>query len=330
MSQTVKITEPDRRLCVAPMMDWTDRHCRSFHRLLAPGALLYTEMVTAAALIHGDTDRLLSFNPDEHPVALQIGGADPVQLATAARMGEEAGYDEINLNVGCPSDRVQKGRFGACLMLEPDLVAECIDSMRQAVSVPVTVKCRIGVDDQDEDESLENFVSTVSSAGCNCFIVHARKAWLSGLSPAQNRDIPPLNRDRVYRLKQAHPDLQVIINGGLDETAETIAQLDHVDGVMIGRQAYRNPYWLVDLQQAVYGGPEPDSRSSFIDSMRHYIDDQHRMGVPVKSIVRHMLGLFQGQPGAKFWRRTISQNAHLPDASSALLERANPENRIQG
>ena len=245
--------DPAPKFCVAPMMDWTDRHCRFFHRLLTGRARLYTEMVTAEAILHGDRQRLLAFNAEEHPVALQLGGSDPARLAQAATIGEGFGYDEINLNVGCPSDRVQEGRFGACLMAEPDLVARCVAAMRTRVAVPVTVKCRIGIDDQDSEADLERFVSAVANAGCKTFIVHARKAWLEGLSPKENREVPPLDYGRVYRLKAAHPELEIILNGGIGSLEEAATHLAHVDGVALGRAAYQNPYLLAEVDGRLFG-----------------------------------------------------------------------------
>ncbi len=310
-----------RKMSVAPMMDWTDRHCRYFHRLLAPSALLYTEMVTANAILYGDVAKLLDFDPAEHPVALQLGGSEPEALAKAAVIGAEWGYDEINLNVGCPSDRVQSGRFGACLMAEPELVADCVAAMRRVVDLPVTVKHRIGIDDQDEQEQLRLFVDTVRQAGCDHFIVHARKAWLEGLSPKENRDIPPLNYPRVYQLKQEFPDLHITINGGLTELAEMQAQLQHVDGVMLGRAAYQNPYLLAQVEQVLFGTPLP-SREQIVESMQGYIETHLDSGGALKHVARHLIGLFQGVPGAKYWRRYISQHAHIEGADGDILQAA--------
>ena len=308
------------RFSVAPMMDWTDRYDRFFLRLISRHALLYTEMVTTGAVLHGDRDRLLGFEPEQHPVSLQLGGSDPGELAEAARVGEGYGYDEINLNVGCPSDRVQSGRFGACLMAEPDLVAEGVGAMRRAVSVPVTVKCRIGIDDQDEDEALETFVTTLRDAGCTTFIVHARKAWLEGLSPKQNRDIPPLNYGRVHRLKQAHPDLTVVINGGIGTLDEAEAHLDHVDGVMLGRAAYQSPYILADVDRRFFGGQEArPTREEIVFGLIPYIKTRLAAGARLNQITRHILGLYQGVPGAKQWRRHLSQNAHLDGAGPKVV-----------
>ncbi|HEX5123362.1 MAG TPA: tRNA dihydrouridine(20/20a) synthase DusA [Rhodanobacteraceae bacterium] len=309
---------PSHRLCVAPMMDWTDRHCRFFHRLLSPHALLYTEMVTAPAVLHGDRARLLGFDPAEHPVALQLGGSEPNELAAAARVGESQGYDEINLNVGCPSDRVQSGRFGACLMREPALVADCIAAMRAAVSIPVTVKCRLGVDEQDEYEDLERFVETVRATGCTVFVVHARKAWLEGLSPKENREIPPLNYARVYRLKRDFPELTIIINGGVASVADVHEHLKHVDGVMLGRTAYHEPYRLAEIEQEIFGTPLPD-RDAVLATLKPYIDAHLARGDRLQHITRHILGLYQGLPGARAYRRLLSERAHRDDAGYDVI-----------
>ena len=312
------------RLSVAPMMDWTDRHCRYFHRLLAPNALLYTEMVTAAAVLHGDRARLLGFDPAEHPVALQLGGSDPLELAAAARIGADLGYDEINLNVGCPSDRVQSGRFGACLMREPALVADCVAAMRAALTstrVPVTVKCRIGVDEQDEYAGLAEFVERVHAAGCTVFIVHARKAWLQGLSPKENREVPPLNYERVYRLKREHPALTVVINGGIGELAAISAHLREVDGVMLGRVAYHEPYRLAEAEQVLFGSPLPE-RDAVIAALRPYVESHLAHGGRLQHITRHILGLYQGLPGARAFRRVLSEQAHRADAGWQVIEHA--------
>lgn len=321
---------PSWRLCVAPMMDWTDRHCRYFHRLLSPHARLYTEMVTAAALIHGDRARLLAHDAAEHPVALQLGGSEPLELAQAARYGAQAGYDEINLNVGCPSDRVQSGRFGACLMREPALVAECVRAMRDAVSVPVTVKCRIGVDEQDEYADLQQFTGRMLDAGVQVLVVHARKAWLQGLSPKENREIPPLNYERVYRLKQEFPQLGVIINGGITTPAAVAEHMAHVDGVMLGRAAYHDPYVLAVVEQQLFGTPLP-ARDDVLLRMRPYIEAELAGGTTrLKHIARHLLGLYQGLPGARAFRRELSERAHRDDAgweviASALERVASPQ-----
>jgi len=309
------------RLCVAPMMAWTDRHCRYFHRLLSPRARLYTEMVTAAALVRGERTHLLAYNPEERPVALQLGGADPVELAQDARYGEQAGYDEINLNVGCPSDRVQSGRFGACLMREPELVADCVRAMRETVRVPVTVKCRIGVDDQDDDKDLFAFAGRMMDAGVQVLIVHARKAWLQGLSPKQNREVPPLNYPRVYRLKQEFPVLRVIINGGIDGLPAVHEHLCHVDGVMLGRLAYHDPYALARIDAALHGGEAP-TRESVLRAMRPYIDAERERGVRLASITRHLLGLYLGEPGGKAFRRVLSEQSRAEDAGWEAAEAA--------
>lgn len=312
----------DRVLSVAPMMDWTDRHCRYFLRLLTRHSLLYTEMVTATALTHGDRGRLLQFDAAEHPVALQLGGADAAMMADAAVMGAEAGYDEININVGCPSDRVQSGQFGACLMAEPQRVAACVSAMQAAVDVPVTVKTRIGIDDRDSDDFLFDFVRRVHDAGCTSFIVHARIAILAGLSPKENRSVPPLNYDRVYRLKDRWPELRIVLNGGIRTTGEIDQHLQHVDAVMIGRQAYHDPWFLAEAEQHLLGNkPLPDRRTAVL-AMQDYIDRELANGIPLKRITRHMLGLFAGQPGARAWRRYLSENAHTPGSNFQTLRDA--------
>jgi len=312
----------DRTLSVAPMMDWTDRHCRYFHRLLAPSALLYTEMVTTGAIIHGDADRFLAYNPEEHPLALQLGGSEPEDLAACARLGEQRGFDEVNLNVGCPSDRVQRGRFGACLMLEPVLVKDCMSAMHDAVDIPVTIKTRLGVDDHYSYQYLRDFVGTVADSGCTVFILHARKAILAGLSPKQNRDVPPLHHDWVYRLKREMPELEIVINGGISSVVSADTHLDHVDGVMLGRAAYQTPWVLAECQQLFFDGKVDKSRKHVIDSMSSYLHDQVSQGVAVKHISRHMLGLFQGMPGAMNWRRYLSENAWRDDRNTGLLQQA--------
>ena len=294
------------RLCIAPMMDRTDRHFRYLLRLLAPHARLYTEMITARALLHGDAERLLRFAGAEHPVALQLGGSDPAELAAAARLGEVAGYDEINLNVGCPSDRVQAGCFGAALMLEPQRVAECVATMREAVRVPITVKTRLGVDDHDSYEFAHGFIACVAAAGCDTFIVHARKAWLKGLSPKQNREIPPLDYGRVHRLKRDFPELRIVINGGLTTVAATIEQLGHVDGVMLGRIAYQDSSLLADIDTRVYGGDAPTESAVLAHYMR-YVAKEIEDGTPLKTMTRHMLGLRAGRPGGRQWRRALGE-----------------------
>lgn len=312
----------DRTLSVAPMLDWTDRHCRYFHRLLAPSALLYTEMVTTGAIIHGDADRHLAFNFEEHPLALQLGGSDPADLARCAQIAEARGYDEVNLNLGCPSDRVQRGQFGACLMLEPLLVADCVAAMLDAVDIPVTVKTRLGVDEHYSYAFVSDFVHRVAEAGCRVFIMHARKAILSGLSPRQNRDIPPLNHEWVYRLKRESPALEIVINGGIDSLSTVSEHLEHVDGVMIGRAAYQNPWLLAHCQQRFFGQREVTAREDIVGKMNSYIERQVEQGVWVKHISRHMLGLFQGLPGAKAWRRYLSENAYRDDGNARLLDQA--------
>ncbi|MEM8687279.1 MAG: tRNA dihydrouridine(20/20a) synthase DusA [Pseudomonadota bacterium] len=313
----------DKIFSVAPMMDWTDRHCRAFHRVLTRRALLYTEMVTTGAILHGPKERLLDFAPAEHPVALQIGGSDPAECAEAAKIGEDWGYDEINLNVGCPSDRVQSGRFGACLMAEPQLVGSCVAEMMAKVAIPVTVKCRIGIDDQDEENDFNAFIDTVSDAGCSTFIVHARKAWLRGLSPKENRDIPPLNYTRVHRLKARRPDLQIAINGGISSLEETLRQLERVDGVMIGRAAYQTPWLLADVDSRLFGdAPQVSSRREALERILPYVDAQVVGGARLHHMARHLLGLFQGEPGARHWRRYLSQHMHRDGAGASVLEEA--------
>ena len=310
------------RLSVAPMMDWTDSHCRVFHRVLAPHARLYSEMVHANAVIHGDRARLLAMDPSEHPVALQLGGSEPALLAQAARIGVEHGFDEVNLNCGCPSDRVQAGRFGACLMREPALVAESVAAMVAAVpSVPVTVKCRLGVDDDHDWERFLAFVDEVAAAGCTSFVVHARNAWLQGLSPKENREVPPLRYDWAYRLKQLRPALQVVVNGGIADAAEATAHLGHVDGAMLGRAAYHTPYLLHELDVAWFGG-ELRPRGELLRAYRPYVEAQLERGVFLKHIVRHVLGLFSGQPGGRAFRQVLSEGAHRPGAGWALVEQA--------
>ena len=310
----------DRRIAVAPMMDYTDRHCRYLLRLLSPGALLYTEMVTAQALAHGDVERLLGFDPAEHPVALQLGGSDPALLARAARLGADFGYDEINLNCGCPSDRVQSGRFGACLMAEPALVADCVRAMREAVPVPVTVKCRIGIDDRDDYAFLEEFVSRVSEAGVRTFVVHARKAYLQGLSPKQNREVPPLRYEVPLRLRQERPDLEVILNGGLRSLAQVREWLPRFDGVMLGRQAYQEPYLLADLhRECVDRAWTPPPRSEVVARYADYVERMAAAGHRVPLMLRHAQGLYAGLPGARAWRRLLGEHAARPGAGSEVL-----------
>jgi tRNA-dihydrouridine synthase A len=305
------------------MMDWTDSYCRLFHRAMTRKARLYTEMVAAAALIHGPRRKLLTHHPDEHPLALQIGGAEPRELALAARFGEEAGYSEINLNVGCPSDRVQEGRFGACLMREPGLVAECVAAMKAVVAVPVTVKCRLGVDEQDPEEALDRLADAAVSAHVDALIVHARKAWLSGLSPKENRDIPPLDHARVHRLKSRLPSLTIVLNGGVSTLAEAKVQLSHVDGVMLGRAAYQRPALLIDVDPEIFATPAPVADAiAAVRAMRPYIERLARDGVPPHRLTRHMLGLFQGMAGARAYRRLLASEATKPGAGPEILDRA--------
>lgn len=315
---------PKRLLSIAPMMDYTDRHERYFLRLISKYTWLYTEMLTTNTLIHGDAERFLRFHPREHPVALQLGGSNPADLATCSQLAQEFGYDEINLNVGCPSDRVKSGKFGACLMYEPSLVARCIETMRSKVSIPVSVKCRLGIDDQDEHKDLKNFVQTVAGAGCEIFIIHARKAWLQGLNPKENRDVPPLNYPVVHRIKQEFSQLQIIINGGLKTLESAKLQLKHVDGAMIGREAYHNPYMLSAADSLIYGNENcvVPSRKAILEQYLPYIERQLRDGIHLTQISRHLLGLFQGVPGAKAWRRYISENAHKKGAGVEIIEQA--------
>ncbi len=310
------------KINIAPMMDWTDRHCRYFMRLLSPSAVLYTEMVTAAALEHGDTERLLRFDQSEHPVVLQLGGSEPVLMASAAKLGADAGYDEININVGCPSDRVQSGQFGACLMSHPSLVADCVRAMKSAVDIPVTIKTRIGVDHFDDYDFLKTFVAANVDAGCDTFVVHARKAILNGLSPKENRTVPPLNFDRVYRLKEEFAELTIILNGGITSVDECQQHLEQVDGVMIGRQAYHQPWFLTDLEEAFGNGSPPPSRDDIVRQMLPYVEREMAAGAELKHITRHMLGLFAGLPGARAWRRYLSENAHRAGGGIEVLEMA--------
>jgi len=304
------------------MMDWTDRHCRYFMRLLSPGALLYTEMITAAAIHHGDAEQLLRYDRSEHPLALQLGGSDPAMMAEAARRAAAAGYDEVNINVGCPSDRVQSGQFGACLMARPAIVAECFRAMQAEIDVPVTVKTRIGIDDNDSDEFLARFVDVLSAAGCGKFIVHARIAILDGLSPKQNRSVPPLNYERVFRLKEQNPELEVVLNGGLSNIEQVEMVLGHVDGVMIGRQAYHHPYFLAELEQHFNSRWQMPQRRSVVEQMIPYIEAELRKGERLGRITRHMVGLFAGMPGARAWRRYISENAYRDGAGVEVIREA--------
>lgn len=311
------------RFCVAPMLDHTDRHCRYFHRQLSRHARLYTEMVTTGALLHGPRERLLRFDEAEHPVALQLGGSEPEELAQAARFGERAGYDEIDLNCGCPSERVQRGSFGACLMAEPTLVADCVRAMRDAVSIPVTVKHRIGLDRVEDYGFVRDFVGTVSQAGCEVFIVHARNAWLKGLSPRENRTVPPLRYETVARLKRDFPRLTIVLNGGLRDHATALAQLSQVDGVMIGREACDNPWMLAEVDVRYFGQPSPcATRETVVDAMRPYLAREVAAGVPARAVVRPMIGLFNGLPGARTWRRALSDPSLLESAGPRILDRA--------
>ena len=310
------------RIAVAPMMDWTDRHCRYFMRLLNPSAWLYTEMVTAAAIVHGDAARFLQYNDEEHPIALQLGGSEPDWMAQATATASTYGYDEININVGCPSDRVQSGQFGACLMAKPDVVGDCFRAMQRETDIPITVKTRIGIDDHDSYDFLRAFVEKLADAGCTRFIVHARIAILEGLSPKENRTVPPLNYERVYQLKRAFPELSIDLNGGLTEIELVDEVLEHVDGAMIGRQAYHQPYFLAELEQHVRPGWEKPSREGVVERMLPYVDQVVGEGVSLNSVTRHMLGLFAGQPGARAWRRYLSENVHREGAGSEVLVNA--------
>ena len=311
------------RLSVAPMLDWTDRHCRYFHRLLSQQTLLYTEMVTTGAIIHGKGD-FLAYSDQEHPIALQLGGSNATDLATCAKLAQERGYDEVNLNVGCPSDRVQNGRFGACLMAEPQLVADCVAAMKDVVDIPVTVKTRIGIDDHDSYEFLTDFISTVSEkGGCEQFTIHARKAWLSGLSPKENREIPPLDYERAYQLKRDFPHLVLALNGGIKTLEESKEHLQHLDGVMIGREAYQSPYILAEVDQQIFGLDQPvKKRTQVVEEMLPYIEKELAAGASLGHITRHMLGLFQSMPGARQWRRYISENAHKKGSGIEVVEAA--------
>ncbi|WP_144211272.1 tRNA dihydrouridine(20/20a) synthase DusA [Shewanella donghaensis] len=313
------LTTLNRSLSIAPMLDWTDRHYRYFARLMSAHTVLYTEMVTTGAIIHGKAD-YLAYNQEEHPLALQLGGSNPQDLATCAKLAFERGYDEINLNVGCPSDRVQSGRFGACLMGEPQLVADCVDAMKQVADIPVTVKTRIGIDDQDSYEFLTDFVDTVKTVGCDTFIVHARKAWLQGLSPKENREIPELNYERVYQLKRDYADLNISINGGVKTIEDSLTHLQQLDGVMIGREAYQNPYILAEVDQRIYGEDKAIlTREQVIEKMVPYIEQHLQSGGRLNHISRHMIGLFQGLPGSRGWRRYLSENAHKPGAGVEVV-----------
>ena len=313
----------DRTLAIAPMMDHTDRHFRYFMRIISPHALLYTEMITTGALIHGDRQRFLEHNADEYPLAIQLGGSDPEDLAACAVIAEEAGYDEVNLNVGCPSDRVQSGRFGACLMAEPELVAESVSRMSQRVDIPVTVKTRIGIDEMDSYEELTSFIKCVKEAGCDCFIIHARKAWLNGLSPKENREVPPLQYETVHQLKKDFPEIDFIINGGFTTQDSIMEQYTHVDGVMIGRAAYQNPYLLAKIEQALFtnGNPLP-TRYEILERFMEYVQQNLDQGIYLGHMTRHILGLFLSQPGARAYRRYISENAYREGAGVEVIQLA--------
>ena len=314
---------PGFTVSVAPMMDWTDRHCRWFHRQLSSHVLLYTEMVTANAVIHGDRNYLIGFDPAEHPIALQIGGSEPLALAQAAKIGEDFGYDEININIGCPSDRVQSGRFGACLMAEPDLVAQCYSAMSKAVDIPVTVKCRLGIDDQNLNETLPEFIEKVSSAGCEHFIIHARKAWLKGLSPKENRDVPPLNYDLVKAMKAAYPALEIVLNGGLKTLAAAQSESEGLNGVMLGRAAYHSPWILTDIDQLFYGAPVfSASREDITEKIIDYVSKIQDTDRSAKAIIRHIMGLYAGQAGARHWRRNLSEGLAARKAPSDIIQSA--------
>ncbi len=314
-------TKPE--ISVAPMMDWTDRHCRYFHRLISPNTLLYTEMITTGALLNGDRERFLRFDESEHPVALQLGGSELADLAECAKIGADHGYDEINLNCGCPSDRVQKGRFGACLMKEPETVADCVQAMIKAVNIPVTVKCRIGVDDQDDFPALDNFVDKVADKGCTTFIIHARKAWLKGLSPKENRTKPPIMYEHVHAIKDKHPHLKIIVNGELTTLEKIKEHLPVLDGAMIGREAYQNPYFLAKIEREIFNNPTALSREDIARAMANYAAQQAAdNGTPIKSITRHILGLYHHQPGAKAWKRTLSTLPYEDGADHAVILKA--------
>lgn len=313
----------NRILSVAPMMAWTTRHQRYFLRMITRHTLLYTEMVTTGALLHGDAPRLLHHSREEYPLALQLGGCDPRNLARCSALAERFGFHEVNLNVGCPSDRVRNGQFGAALMAHPEQVASCIAAMRSACGIPVTVKTRIGIDDMDSENGLEHFVTTVAAAGCRTFIIHARKAWLQGLNPRENRNVPPLDHDRVHRLKQAHPELEIVINGGIPSLADSAGHLRLVDGVMLGRAAYKTPYILADADQRLFRDPiDAPTRDEVVHAFLPYLRAERERGTPLKHITRHILGLYQGQPGARFWRRHLSEYAIRPDAGAAVVEQA--------
>ncbi|MCK8046786.1 tRNA dihydrouridine(20/20a) synthase DusA [Shewanella sp. 1CM18E] len=312
----------NRTFSIAPMLDWTDKHYRYFARLMSSQTLLYTEMVTTGAILHGRGD-YLAYNEEEHPLALQLGGSNPTDLAACAKLAAERGYDEVNLNVGCPSDRVQNGRFGACLMAEPELVAECVSAMKQVVDIPVTVKTRIGIDEQDSYEFLTQLIDTVKAVGCEEFIIHARKAWLQGLSPKENREIPPLDYERVYQLKRDYPELNISINGGVKTLAECQTHLQQLDGVMVGREAYQNPYILAEVDQKLCGLNTPVlSRDQVLEKLLPYIEAHLKQGGRLNHISRHIIGLYQGEVGSRIWRRYISENAHKQGAGIEVITQA--------
>lgn len=313
---------PPYKISIAPMLDWTDRHCRYFLRLLTKHALLYTEMITTGALIHGQRERFLAYDPSEHPLAIQLGGSHPQELAQCAVMAAEHGYDEINLNVGCPSDRVQSGRFGACLMAEPNLVADCVAAMRAVVAIPVTVKTRIGIDNQDSYTELANFVQTVANAGCHTFIIHARKAWLHGLSPKENREIPPLRYDVVAQLKADFPQLTIILNGGITTLEQVVTHLNSFDGLMLGRAAYHNSYLLADIEHHIFNTRERVTREEILQRFLPYIEQQLTLGVSLSHMARHVLGVFQGQPGARIFRRYLSEHMFKQGVGIEVIQAA--------
>ena len=305
------------------MMDWTDRHCRVFHRTLSRSAVLYTEMVTGRAVEYGNREKLLGFSRQEQPVVLQLGGSEPALMAAAAKIGEDFGYSAVNLNCGCPSDRVQGGNFGACLMATPQLVADCFAAMQAAVKIPVTIKCRIAIDDQDEETALNEFVRVVAGAGCEAFVVHARKAWLHGLSPKENREIPPLNYERVHRLKTAHPELHIELNGGLESIAAGLSHLETLDGIMLGRVAYHQPWELTQVDPAFANAPAPVStRREAVEAMLPYIEQHLKTGAPLHHVTRHMLGLYHGQPGGRIWRQILTVEGTKHGVGNEVLLRA--------
>lgn len=323
MKRDFAVIDRARKFSVAPMMEWTDRHCRFFHRQLTRRALLYTEMLTTGAVLHGDRARLLRFDAAEHPLALQLGGCSPEALTACARIGADLGFDEINLNVGCPSDRVQEGRFGACLMAEPELVGECVTTMKAAVAIPITVKCRLGIDEQDSEAALEAFASVVEQAGADALIVHARKAWLQGLSPKENREVPPLDHARVHRLKRAHPRLTVVLNGGVGSIEAAVSHLAHVDGVMMGRAAYQDPWRLLAVDPLIFGEEAQfASPRDAAAALLAYIERERAQGTRLHAITRHLHGLFYAVPGARAFRRHLSEAAVKPDAGAAVLAQA--------